>query len=250
MVDILVKLIGWRATLVQAAPIVADRWNWLRRYLRSGPLSTLDVGCGAGEMSLYAAQQGNSVTGLSYDEYLNQIGRSRAEILRLPNVRFVTADARQLRAAFAPDERFQQIICLEMIEHILDDDRLIADLAHLLAPDGRLLLTTPNKNGYRKPGATLSQVEDGGHVRWGYTHAELRALLTKHGLKVVAEDYVSGCVSQFITRLMEVENRYLRYLAWALTFPFRLIIALDLLITKLLRFPYLSVGVVAEKSQS
>ena len=34
MSDLLVRLFGWRATLVHGDPLVYDRWRWINRRLR------------------------------------------------------------------------------------------------------------------------------------------------------------------------------------------------------------------------
>src|SRR5215472_12525885 len=41
--------------------------------------------------------------------------------------------------------RFDQIMCLECIEHIPNDRKLVSDLASLLAPTGVLIISTPYK---------------------------------------------------------------------------------------------------------
>jgi hypothetical protein len=111
-------------------------------------------------------------------------------------------------------------------------------------------LTTPNEHARRPPGARLSEREDGGHVRWGYTHAGLRRLFEAHGLEVVAEAYLSGVISQHLSGWMEAGRGRRRYLAWALTFPLRLGQAMDAPLSRLLGYPLLSVAVVGVKRQA
>jgi hypothetical protein len=90
-------------------------------------------------------------------------------------------------------------------------------------------------------------VEDGGHVRWGYTHEELRALFAPHGLEVVAEEYVTGAVTQKLMNLMRRIGEVDARAAWALTFPLRILRVLDRPVTALTRYPALSVASVAVK---
>ena len=96
-------------------------------------------------------------------------------------------------------------------------------------------------------GETLSGTEDGGHVRWGYTHDELRALFEGCGLEVLAEEYVSGLVSQQLAGLQFGLGRLNLRAAWALTFPLRVLHPLDGPLTRLTRYPHLSVAVVGRK---
>ena len=250
MNNILIRLLGWQATVLQREPAVYDRWRWLKRHLHPGPLRTLDAGCGAGEFTLYAARIGNSAIGLSYDKSLNRIGQSRAALLHLGNVEFRAMDLRELDLHMPQLGQFDQIICLETIEHILNDRKLVHDLAGLLKPGGRLLLTTPYSHAWRHSRERLSEREDCGHVRWGYTHAEMRTLLEAHGISVVAEEFIGGCVSQMLTMWMETDRRWWRYIIWTITFPLRALTVLDTALARWFRYPWTTIGVVGLKSES
>lgn len=246
--DTLIYVLGWPALLLQQDPATWDRWLWLRHHLRSGALRTLDAGCGSGAFSIYAAERGNVVLGLSFDETANVRAARRAAMLGVRRVGFRTADLRQLDALAAELGCFDQIICLETIEHLLDDAGLVANLSGLLRPGGRLYLSTPFAGHKPLVGETLSQTEDGGHVRWGYTVEQLTALFGAAGLQVVSQDYMSGIVSQWITNLTRRLTGPLGpHIAWVLTAPLRLLRWLDRPLTRLLNYPFLAVGVVGVK---
>jgi hypothetical protein len=138
-------------------------------------------------------------------------------------------------------------LLLECIEHIKDDAKLIADLADRLEPGGTLLLTAPY--GRHRPlwGETFSNVEDGGHVRFGYTHEEIGALFARSGLEIVAEEFVSGLVSQVLASLQFGLVPIHAHLAWAVTFPLRAFHPLDAPLTRLMHYPRLSIAVVGCK---
>jgi SAM-dependent methyltransferase len=246
--DTLVYLIGWPALVLQQDPPAWDRWRWLRRQLRSGALRTLDAGCGSGAFSIYAAERGNVVLGLSVDEAANARATRRAAILGVRRVGFRRADLRQLDAIAPELGGFDQIICLEVIEHILNDQKLLVDLAALLRPSGRLLLTTPWSGHRPMVGETLSEVEDGGHVRWGYTRAHLASLMEGAGLEVMSQDYLTGVLSQAITNVSRRFERLLGpQLAWVLTLPLRVGLLLDRPLTRVIRYPWLAVAAVGVK---
>ncbi|MGH7934815.1 MAG: hypothetical protein ACREQN_16860, partial [Candidatus Binataceae bacterium] len=63
----LVRLLGWRATVLHGDPMTLDRWRWLKRHLRAGRLRTLDAGCGSGAFTMYAAKIGNEAVGITFD---------------------------------------------------------------------------------------------------------------------------------------------------------------------------------------
>lgn len=246
---LLVRAIGYPATLLHGDSAVLDRWLFLRRHLASGSLRTLDAGSGSGAMSIYAAKRGNQAIGISLSARDNQVAGERARILGLSNTQFVTGDLRQLDTVAASWPAFDQIICFETIEHIADDRKLLRDFAAILKPGGILILTTPYKNYHPLPGDKLSETEDGGHVRWGYTHEEMRELLNAVGLEVRVEEYITGYFSQLLMRFQRtlVMHRVPDKIAWLLILPLRILRVLDPLAARIKKYPALSIGVVAVK---
>ncbi len=244
---LLVRAIGWRATVLHGDPCVFDRWIWLKKHLLPGPLRTLDAGCGSGAFTLYAAKRGNEALGATWEEPALRRAQARAKILRLPNARFIQADLRELDRLSPSWGTFDQILCLETIEHLRDDRKLIRDLSNLLRAGGRLLLTTPYKHYRHLWGDRLSETEDGGHLRWGYTHEEIRQLFKERGLKVCQEDFISGFVSQQLTNLMRIFSRIHPLLAWGILLPMRILQIFDHPLTQWIGHPHLCVGVVGIK---
>jgi SAM-dependent methyltransferase len=247
LINLPIRLIGWRSPLYHGDPCHFDRWCWLKKQILSGPVRTLDAGCGSGAFTFYASRIGNEAIGISFDQENNEKAKVRANLLRLSNIRFFHVDLRELEKWKSPLGQFDQIICFEAIEHIQQDQKLLCDLASLLKPKGRIFLTTPFKNHRPLFGERLSQMEDGGHVRWGYTHEEIRALFGSCGLEVVREDFVSGFISQKLTSLMGRISRFDPKLAWVVTFPLRTFQVSDRLLTRLLGYPPLCIGVVGIK---
>lgn len=199
---------------------------------------------------MYAAKVGNEAIGLNFDEPPNRGAEYRAKLLGITGVSFRVGDLRQLDKFSETLGLFDQIICTECIEHILDDQKLVNDLAAILKPGGKLFLTAPYKHHKSLVDETMSGKEDGGHVRWGYTHEELRRIFNAAGLEVVSEEYISGFVAQQLTNLARRFGRNRERLGWAFVFPLRFLKILDAPITRLLRFPHLSVGLVGVKPGS
>lgn len=242
-----IRFFGWPATVLYGDPCTFDRWRWLRRHLVPGPQRTLDAGCGSGAFTLYAARRGNEAIGLSFDARNNAVAAARARILRIPNARFLLGDLEALDQRTPPLGPFDQILCLETLEHLRDDRRVLAALASRLKPGGRLLLTTPYTHYRRLLGDRLSTMEEGGHVRWGYTHEEIRVLLEACGVDVVREEFISGVMSQQVTNVMRLLSRVNAHLAWLVTLPLRLAQIVDAPVTRWLCYPYLCIGVVGIK---
>ena len=244
----MLRVFGWRPLLVTGDPCVLDRWLWLRSQLRPGRERTFDAGCGNGAFSIYAATTGNEVLAASFSEREQEDAKRRAGIVGVTGIDFRVLDLREIEEQRQALGEFDQIICFETIEHVLDDEGLVRSLAGMLRPGGRLLLTTPFDAHHplvseeREP----SPVEDGSHVRYGYSPARLRELVEGAGLEVAAEGFVSGVISQKVTDLMRrLTRRIGRPAAWALVLPLRGLVLADRPLTRLLGYPYLSVTMCA-----
>jgi SAM-dependent methyltransferase len=250
MTDLLLRALGWRSLLIHGDPCVFDRWRWLRAHLRGGAMRTLDAGCGNGAFSIYAARLGNEVVAASFSPSEVHSARRRVERLGVRGISFQTLDLREIESRRADLGRFDQIICLETIEHMDDDAGLVRSLANLLEPGGRLLLSTPFDGHQplyseeRHPSA----IADGSHVRYGYSPMRLRQLVGDADLDVQSEGFISGVVSQKVTNLLRRLTRRLgRPAAWLIVLPLRPLAVVDRPLTRLLGFPRLSVAVCAVK---
>lgn len=88
------------------------------------------------------------------------------------------------------DRAFDAIVCADVIEHVSDAGRFLETLARHLAPDGVVLVSTPNPTGLMRIletlalGRTKANVE---HSCW-YSGQVLDQLARRHGLEVVSED--------------------------------------------------------------
>jgi SAM-dependent methyltransferase len=250
MSDAMLRVLGWRSLLIHGDPCVLDRWLWLRRQLRQGSVKTFDAGCGNGGFSIYAARSGNDVVAASFSPREQEDARRRAGALGVNGIEFRTLDLRELNGHRDTLGTFDQIICFETIEHVTDDEGLVSSLVAMLADEGRLLLSAPFEDHRplyseeRNP----SPVEDGSHVRYGYSQARLRQIAEGAGLQVADEGFISGVVSQKVTDLMRrLSERVGRPAAWVLTLPLRPLAILDRPLSRMLRYPYLSVALSGVK---
>lgn len=206
---------------------------------------------------MYAAMLGNEAVGLSFEKRNNKVAEERASILGIDKVRFLNADLRVLELCKPDLGLFDQIICTEVIEHILNDKKLISDLSDLLKPRGKLFLTTPFKHYKPLIGDALSELEDGGHVRWGYTHEEVEKLLNEAGIEVLERSFIGGFMSQQVENVARLvlklkiltllDPRLRVAVAESVTFPLRVFLIADKWLTNRLRYPFFTIAVVGRK---
>lgn len=247
--SLLVRLFGFRATFLHGDPLMLDRWNFVTRFVpRTGNGEKLfDVGCGTGAFSLGAASRGYDVVGLSWDERNQGVAQHRAAICGLGNVRFPIGDARVLDQKGEYVGQFDYVLSLENIEHILDDAKLMRDLAACLKPGGWLVLSAPNHN-YKaitpEDDGPFEVEERGWHVRRGYTPQMLHELAEHAGLRVEDISSCSGFLGQKMSWLMRKGGK----LGWLVVLPLRVLPPLlDPLIRKLTGYRDFSVTMVAYK---
>lgn len=113
--------------------------------------AVIDLGCGVGYGSRLLAAAADRVVGIDLSAAAL---RFAAATFAAPGLGFAAADA---RATPWSDGTFDWAVCFELIEHVADGERLVAEARRLLGPHGCLLLSTPNRvrytdeRGYRNP---------------------------------------------------------------------------------------------------
>jgi len=123
------------------------RYRWVADGLRG---RVLDAGCGTGYGSLILASSPRVREVLGVDADSRAIAHAR-RFYGSPRVGFlhldVASDAAQALGCF------DGVVCLEVLEHLERPERLLASLHLLLAPGGRLWISTPLGRGRAVPSA-------------------------------------------------------------------------------------------------
>lgn len=104
-------------------------------------LSVLDVGCGGGILSEPLCRMGGTVTGIDVTEKLIGVAKLHAEQSNL------TIDYRHTSAETLADngEKFDVVICSEVIEHVPTPQDLVTTLSKLVKPNGIVFISTINR---------------------------------------------------------------------------------------------------------
>ncbi len=192
-------------------PLIAERCEYVVGELGKlglhRPFQLLDVGCGSGMLLPHVAGR----FGAALSRY---VGIDHDTPQRLEDRYRNIAVPHEFHKVDLDTEwdvgRFDVVVCLEVIEHLTDDRSLFRKLARAVAPGGHLILTTPSapfvaRMGRDIPGFDeISRVQDGGHVRMGYTRDILADMAQSNGLTIAAQ----GCLSSFAAADLA---HYLRY---------------------------------------
>jgi SAM-dependent methyltransferase len=152
-------------------------WALAAHFPNAG--SFFEVGCGTGFVlaALHARFPGLHVAGGELSKAGIDVARRR-----VPDVPVYELDARRLPF----DSEFDVVAAFDVLEHIVDDERVLTEMARATAPGGGLLLSVP-----QHPWLTSAVDRFSGHVR-RYRRQELVAKVERVGLKVLyATSFVS-----------------------------------------------------------
>ncbi|HET9727930.1 MAG TPA: class I SAM-dependent methyltransferase [Acidimicrobiia bacterium] len=146
----------------------------------------LDLGSGGGRHAFEAMRRGARVTALDYSAAnLKDVGAVAGAMLEANEISYdqwaglVNGDALELPF---PDASFDRVIVSEVLEHIWDDERVLAEVARILRPGGRIGATVPTRWPERVSWALNWRYHDtpGGHIRI-YRQHELERRIERAG---------------------------------------------------------------------
>jgi ubiquinone/menaquinone biosynthesis C-methylase UbiE len=164
-------------------------WDLRRSFLLSGVRPgdrALDLGCGTGDFTGLLAEAGAHPLGVDVTEAALVRARSRHPELDL---RVVPMDGPMP----LEDGSFDIVWSSEVIEHVADTARWLSEVRRVLAPGGRLLLTTPSHGRLRLALGGVERFSEplGDHLHL-YTRASLRSLLQEFGFDDISVRAAGG----------------------------------------------------------
>lgn len=119
------------------------RTPWIASEIKKrfeGPVRVMDIGCGAGFLSNALAGEGHVVSGIDISEPSLKVAKKHDKA--------GTVDYR-LANAYAlpyPDQSFDAVCAMDVLEHVEMPHRLIAEAARVLKPEGVFFFHTFNRN--------------------------------------------------------------------------------------------------------
>lgn len=163
--------VHWNATnwlrLKYNAPLVS-RYSTLIKEIPQGSKRILDIGCGDGYLASRMALALPNATVVGVDQEAAGIGIAREKCARIHNVQFMVSACEGLEFE---DRSFDVVVLADVIEHLGNPGRMVAEIARVLSTEGTAIITTPN----RQDGSKWDPRHD--HE---YTGDELKAALAVH----------------------------------------------------------------------
>lgn len=174
--------IRWVRTLRAMVP---GRLSWFDRKIDWAGKRVLDLGCAGGFMAEALAERGAQVTGLDPAERAIAAARDHAAGAG-HDIRYDVGVGEAMGYA---DASFDAVVCVDVLEHVEDLARVLAEVARVLTPGGLFLFDTINRNPVARF-AAITMAEDVLRVLPKGTHdpamfitpAELRKALGAAGL--------------------------------------------------------------------
>lgn len=164
---------------------LVQRW-WKGRIARTvwraipSNSKLLDIGCGSSPI---------------IGRYKNALGIDVNEAkLRYLKEQYPNIVTRQMSAETLdfPDEYFDYVICIELLEHLQDAEKAVAEIARVLKKGGKAVLATPDYARWHWHLIEQFTAYKDDHVT-KFTRKKLEAMCRRAGLEPVGHNYVAAC---------------------------------------------------------
>lgn len=187
-------------------------WHYkvhLAKYIFAGQFvegkEVLDVGCGVGYGSHYLLMRGATrIVGVDISEEAIQLAIAN---FREDNLDFTVEDATSLPFA---ENSFDSVICIGMIDHVPDPEKVILEARRVLRDDGVFLCSVINKQFIASP---LSQKPLDPYHKIEFTPTELFDLTGKYfsnvklyGSRGSRAWYQIWCIANYLYQKLRITN--------------------------------------------
>lgn len=171
----------------------------LRKKFGEKKISIYDAGSGYGQYSYFMAKHLQPCEIYSVDVKEDWI-KDNKDFFALQKINSVSFAVEDLTAINHRD-RFDLIVCVDVMEHIPDDVKVFQNYSNALKKDGYLLINTPSIYG----GSEVYHDEDesfvGEHARSGYSKEDFESKLHPLGFKTIQSKYTYGFWGNLAWRL-------------------------------------------------
>jgi 2-polyprenyl-6-hydroxyphenyl methylase/3-demethylubiquinone-9 3-methyltransferase len=131
--------VRWVRTLKNLVP---GRLYWFDKHFNWAGKKILDLGCAGGFMAEALARKGAMVTGI--DPASKAVEEARRHALEVSlSIQYDVGVGENLPY---DDKSFDAVVCVDVLEHVADLDKVLAEIHRVLRPGGTFLFDTINRN--------------------------------------------------------------------------------------------------------
>lgn len=183
----------------------------LDRYIKRED-KILDLGCGVGTLDFYLASKGNYVTGIDQSEIAVNMARRNSQVLGLDkNITYF----RKNIFKFNTKKKFNDVLMLEVIEHLPDDDKAFVIARKLLNKNDLLFISTRSARApLSRIGFTKKHDKRVGHLR-RYTLEGLEKIVKSLGFAITYKSKTEGFSKELLfsypkfgSPIVRIANRF------------------------------------------
>lgn len=174
----------------------------LRRWAagkRDRVLAIYDAGAGFGQYSYWLSGLSRKWRILAIDVKEEQVADCNAFFQRIgrPQVEFKVGDVTE----FQQPDTFELVVCVDVMEHILEDEAALKHYSTSLKEGGMLIISTPSDQGGSDVHGEGESSFIGEHVRDGYNIDDIRAKCLRNGFSKLEARYSYGAPGKVSWRL-------------------------------------------------
>ncbi len=157
---------------------------------RDRPIAIYDAGAGFGQYSYWLSGLSSKWSITAIDVKDEQVRDCNAFFQRIgrPQVKFLVGDVTK----FQQPGTFDLVVCVDVMEHIVEDEAALRCYSTSLKPGAMLIISTPSDQG----GSDVHEEGEGSfieeHVRDGYNIDDIRAKCLRNGFSKVDARYSYG----------------------------------------------------------
>ena len=171
----------------------------VQRLVETGR-KTLDIGCGEGIFYYELTKRGCKMFGIDYSMEALENMKKRMKLVSI-SPRVINADAQVIPIK---SKSFDQVICLDVIEHLKDANAAIKGIGRVLRKGGILVLSVPNELYLTKSVLPINfkeHIKAIGHETAGFGYDELKKMLESNGFKIKKYRYYTKFFGRIMTEL-------------------------------------------------